>query len=79
MNNNGLKLFFSIVFTVLFVLFALIPETIMYFTWHLVQPENPIQRLAMVALFFVGGGGLCVFFGILAVALWAAVIGAILD
>lgn len=79
MSNSGLKLSFAIVFTVLFALFALIPETIMYFTWHLVQPETTIQRLVMVGLFFFGGGGMCVAFAVMALALWASVIGAILD
>ena len=51
---------------------GLLPETIMYFTYHMIAPEDFWQKLAVIVLFWMGGAGLCIFFGFLFFALWVS-------
>ena len=56
---------------------ALIPEMVMYFLYHLVQPESDLTRVLTLMAFWLGGGGLCVLLGFLGIAAsfaWTAIV-----
>jgi hypothetical protein len=74
-----IKALFMLVATIVCAIIAAIPEGAMYFLWHIVAPTEGWQRLAMVALFILGGGGITILFWVLAGALWMAVAAACLD
>jgi hypothetical protein len=71
------KLIFVILFSVFCLALALVPEFAMYFTWNLIHPESDLARLLVVALFWVCGAGLCVFFGFLSFMIWVAGISSV--
>jgi hypothetical protein len=50
---------------------GLLPEIVMYLTYHLIAPEDFWQKLAVLGLFYLGGAGLCLIFGLLFSSLWA--------
>ena len=50
------------------IIFGLIPELSMYGIWQLVSPESEFGRIALIAIFLVGGGAWCIFFAFLAFA-----------
>ena len=56
--------------------FALIPETAMWFAWHLIQPESELAKILILGIFWFGGAGLCVLFGFLGFFIWAATLSA---
>lgn len=64
--------------SVLCGLIAILPEIAMYFLWNLVQPQDEIVRVALVALFFICGGGMCILFGFLGVAAWVSMTASLL-
>lgn len=59
-----------ILFSLFCVCFALIPEMVMYGTYSLIEPTSTLEKLATIALFWFGGGGLCFLFAILSFYLW---------
>jgi hypothetical protein len=67
-----LKLIFGLFWTALCVTIALIPEIIMYNVWHLIEPTTTIEKILVMALFWMGGGGLCILFAVLGIGLWGA-------
>jgi hypothetical protein len=74
-----LKLIFFLVSTGICLFIASIPEATMYFLWHLVAPTEGWQRLVLVAMFFLGGGGLTILFWVGAAAMWVAAVTSIAD
>lgn len=73
------KLPVGILWSVLCAAFGLLPEGVMYFTWNLVNPSDPLTKTALVAIFYLGGAGFCFIFGFLAFALWVAGTQAIVE
>lgn len=78
-TGDWLKIFFAFLFTILLTAFALIPEIVMVFVWHLISPHTPVQKMFLIAIFFFGGGSLCVGFAFLALFLWSVVVTSILE
>ncbi len=68
------KLLAFIGITIPCVIFGLLPEIVMYFTWGLIDPVTVLERILTVGLFWVVGGGLCILFAWLALILWAFVL-----
>lgn len=56
--------------TLVCAMFALVPEIAMYFTWGLINPSSEAARIAVLALFWFVGGGLCVLFAYFGVFAW---------
>lgn len=73
-----MKLILALLWTVLCIAIGLLPELGMYLTWGAIHPEGEIAKILLLAFFWLAGGGLCVFVGIMAAMLWAAVITVIL-
>lgn len=59
--------------------FSLIPETAMYFLWQLVNPSTQLEKIAVLALFWLGGVGLCLVFAFLGLTVWIAGLNALDD
>lgn len=57
---------------------SLLPEIAMYFLWQLVNPQDELMRVALVALFFFAGGGMCILFGFLGFAAWISITAALI-
>ena len=74
-----MKLGFLLLITFVCLVFALIPEGAMWFIWHVAAPTMEVSRLLLVVLFVTCGGGLSVLFGFLGLALWVAMVGALVD
>lgn len=51
---------------------ALVPEAAMYFLWQAINPTETLEKIATVAIFWIGGVGLCVFFAFISTLLWIA-------
>lgn len=73
------KILAGIVATLLAGVVAIIPEAAMYLIWHLVSPQSEAARIALVAVFVLGGGSLCFLSAWLAVLLWTTVMLAVLE
>lgn len=69
--KDKIKLF---LFTVCCGLFALIPEIAMYFVYGMIEPSTTLEKIAVGAIFWFGGGGLCVLFAYLGFMFWALMI-----
>jgi len=67
-----MKILFIVIWTLICFCLAIIPETAMYFTWSLVNPVEPIAKILLVAVFWLGGAGLCFLFGVVGFALWVS-------
>jgi hypothetical protein len=74
-----MKWLVGIVMTLICILGALIPEIVMYFTWNLVHPESEVAKIVLIALFWVAGGGMSVFFAFLGFMVWVSFMKALLD
>lgn len=61
-------------FTAFCLILGFLPEIVMYFTWHLIQPDSTIAKILLMGLFWVAGAGLCVFFGFIAISIWLSVL-----
>lgn len=61
-----------LIWTALCAGFGLLPEIIMYFTYGMIAPQDFWQKFAVIVVFWLGGVGLCVFFGFLFFALWVS-------
>lgn len=68
------QLIIFLVITLLCFLFAMIPEMSMYALWNFVHPETDVARVLVLGIFWFGGVGLCVAFGIFGFAIWASAI-----
>ncbi len=66
-----LKVVGFIIWSLICLAFALIPEAVMYFLWGVIDPVTAIERLLVIAVFLIGGGSISVLFAFLGVALWA--------
>lgn len=67
-----MKLLFGILLTVLCVAIAAIVPTTMYFVWGMIAPASVVEKLATLALFWFGGGGLAIFLGVLSFLIWVS-------
>jgi hypothetical protein len=74
-----LKVIFFLVSTAICLFLAAIPEAAMYFLWHLVAPTEGWEKLVLVGIFFLGGGGITILFWIGSFAIWAAAVAAIAE
>lgn len=66
-----IKFILAIVFTMFCIAFAVLPETAMYFLWHLIHPESELARILVLGIFWFGGAGLCILFGFMGFVMWA--------
>jgi hypothetical protein len=60
----------SLFITVGCLFIAAIPETILYYIWHTLNPITFIEKLLMLILFWLGGVSFCIGFLILAGIGW---------
>ena len=67
-----MKIVFALLWSAFCLVLALVPEIAMYLTYSLINPETTLAKVAVMALFWFGGAGLCVFSGVLGFALWVA-------
>jgi hypothetical protein len=74
-----IKWIVAIVGSIFILAVSLIPESVMYFVWGLVNPASEVGKIALAIGFWIGGGGLCFLFGFLGLSLWVAFIGFMLD
>lgn len=65
-----MKFFIWLIFSLLCVVFALLPEITMYFIWHLINPSTDVMRVVVIAIFIFGGGSACVLFTFISLAIW---------
>lgn len=79
MSNGWFKFIVGFFYSLFCLGIALLPEIIMYFVWHLIQPENQTQKIALIAVFIFGGGGLSVLAGVLGFGAWIAGITSLMD
>lgn len=54
-----MKIIFYIPIILLGLCIAAIPEIGMYNAWQLIQPDSALAKIALVALFWFAGIGLC--------------------
>ena len=54
--------------------FALIPETIMYFVYQIIDPTTVLEKILIFGIFWFGGVSVCVLFAVLGLMLWAALV-----
>jgi len=66
--TNIIKL---IAVTISCLVFALIPEILMYFIYGIIDPSSTIEKILVFGLFWFGGFGLCILFAFIAFSLWA--------
>lgn len=66
-----IKFTFAVLWSVFCLVLALFPETVMYFLYAVIDPTTSVERLLVIAVFLVAGGGLSVVFGFLGLTLWA--------
>lgn len=57
---------------------AVIPETIMYFIYHSIQPQTELGKIIMFLAFWLGGAGACVGFAVVAFILFLAISKAVM-
>lgn len=74
-----IKLIAGLIVTVVCLALALVPELGMYILWNIIGPTEEVSRMVLGICFFFFGGGACIGFGFLGMALWAAMIAVILD
>ena len=56
--------------TLFCICLALIPEAAMYFLWQVINPTETLEKIVTIALFWIGGAGLCVVFAFISTLLW---------
>ena len=68
----------AFIFITLFcVALAAAPELVMYWVWNLVKPEEGWQRIALVAIFALGGGSVTLVAWMFSFAIWVAGVGSL--
>lgn len=65
--------------TIVVGMLMLVPEAVMYFLYHLIEPASSLERILVFGLFWFGGGGICVLFFFLGVLGFCAWTAAVLD
>jgi hypothetical protein len=76
---KGIKFLVMTVITLICAAIALIPPSIMYFLWHMVNPTTQEMKVVLVLGFMFFGGGFTAMFFYLAFALWAVLLAAVVD
>lgn len=73
------KLVACFVATVICAVLGLLPEIGLYILWHIIGPTEELSRVILGIAFLFFGGGLCIWFGIIALWLWGLMIAVVLD
>lgn len=74
-----MKIAFFIIGTLLCIVLGLVPEFALYALWHVLAPTTEVMRVVTGLGFLFIGGGACIAFGFLAVAIWFALLKAVLE
>jgi hypothetical protein len=61
-------------FGVIGLVFAAIPETLMYFLYNFIDPTTTLEKIFVFAIFWFGGISLCILFAMLGFALFASLV-----
>jgi hypothetical protein len=73
------KFIFGVVITILITLIASIPEWVMFWAYHIIKPETDVTRVLTLAVFWICGGSLAIFFGFGGFMVWVAFMQALLE
>lgn len=74
-----MKFLFWVLGTLLALLVGLAPEIAMYFTYHLIAPQSDLARCLVLAIFWLGGAGLCVATAIIGLSIFLAATKIVLE
>lgn len=74
-----MKFLFWITGTLLALVVGLCPEAAMYFTYNLIAPQSDLARCLVLAIFWLGGAGLCVATAIFGLMIFASVTKVVLE
>ena len=77
--NTFVKIAFFILGTLFCIIVGLWPEAAMYFVYNLIAPTTEMSRILVLALFWLGGAGVCLAFGVLSVVMWMGLIATCIE
>ncbi len=60
----------NLILTIFCLAFSIIPEVSMYFLYQWIAPTSALAKVAVLAIFWCGGLGLCILFAYLGFAFW---------
>lgn len=71
-GDLAFKFVLGSIWTILCAAFAAIPESAMYFFYHLIDPQTELMKAFIMILFWVTGAGACIAFAVAAFMFWGA-------
>ena len=77
LKGDSMKALFGIIGTLVCLVIGLIPEGVMWMLWGLIHPSSETSKILVLAVFWLGGAGLCFLFAFLAFSLWVVMLGEI--